>query len=158
MTFQEVYSLVDYYDCVLFVVILLQEHVKDFLSTVVCFLMSYSSQIIIPILMQQGYDFYSSAILYESIFFCIGIFLIGSKVGWILVMVCFGGVLFNLVGVFLSGSEFYSNYQKSYGVFNIIMFEILVWACIANSRIKPYIEEYTRKAQTYIQNKIATGE
>lgn len=163
MSFQEAYDMFGYYDCVLFIGILLQEQFKDFVSTVLCFLMSYSNQIIIPSLQAYFYtidpstpvyDFYLSAIIYEMFFFSVGVLLINSKIGWVLMLVSFISAVVNMVGIFLTDSEFYTWYQKSYGVMNIIMFEVLVWACIVNSRLRPYLEKLNQQSTEFLNKQL----
>lgn len=147
-------QVVDYYDVVFFAVIFLQEHIKDFISTVVCFLMSYTSMLLIPFIMiNYGYDFYSSAMFYEAIFFFLSVFLIGSKVGVILCITTFTGFFINFIGYMTPTGDFYIWYKDSYGLLNVIMFEILVWACIVNSRLKPFIEKINLKITNYLENK-----
>lgn len=145
----------NYYSVILFSVIFLQEHIKDLLSTVACFLMSYLSLITIKYFMTLGYDFYTSAMFYEALFFSASIFLLGSKVGVILYITTFTGFMFNFVGSIMPEGDFYFWYKDSYGLLNIILFEVLIWGCIANSRLKPYlikmnnnIEEYLHKRRT----------
>lgn len=132
----------------------IQDHVKDFLSTVMCFLMSYLSiDAIVIFSTVYGYDFYSSAMFYEAIFFFLSVFLIGSKVGVILCITTFTGFFINFIGYMTPTGDFYIWYKDSYGLLNVIMFEILVWACIVNSRLKPFIEKINLKITNYLENK-----
>ena len=141
----------NYYSALFFIFIFIQEHVKDSLSTVMCFLMSYLSVDTIFILTSQyGYDFYSAAMFYEAMFFSVSIFLLGSKVGVILCITTFFGFMVNFIGYVVPNGDFYSWYKTSYGTLNVILFEILVWACIVNSRLKPFIEKINLKITTFL--------
>lgn len=152
MNLQEVFNFIDfsYYNCVLFIVMFLQEQVKDFLSTVVCFLMSLLGAFCITYINSYGFTFYEAAMLYEALVAssCIVLGLISCKTGLIVFTVSCVSFFVNFVGYWLPNGEFYFWYKSSYGYINIILFEVLVWSCIANSRLKPHIE----KLQKYIQN------
>ena len=149
MTIQEAYSYLnfDYYNCVLFLVLFLQEHVKDFISTLVCFLMSTLSVLLADLIIQQGFTFFEAVMLYEAgiAFSCVLLGLLGCRIGLILFTVSCTAFFINFVGYCIPDGELYQLYKQSYGYLNVILFEILVWACIVNSRLKPYIEEYITK-------------
>lgn len=147
----------NYYSIMLFSVIFLQEHFKDLLSTVVCFLMSYLSIITIEYFTGFGYDFYSSAMFYEAIFFSLSVFLLGSKVGVILFITTFVGFMFNFVGYIIPKEDFYLWYKDSYGLINIVMFEVLIWGCIANSRLKPHLIRMNNTIEEYLQKRGETS-
>ncbi len=151
MSIGSAFQWIDYYDVVFFVVIFLQEHVKDFLSTLMCFLMSYLSMLVVPYLMiTYGYDFYMAAMFYEALFFFLSVFLVGSKVGVILCITTGAGFFVNFIGYLVPNGDFYQWYRSSYGALNLILFEVLVWACIANSRLKPLIEKINLKITTFL--------
>ncbi len=140
-----------YYDIVFFVVIFLQEQIKDFISTVVCFFMSFLSLYVITYgMITYGYDFYMAAMFYEALFFFLSVFLIGSKVGVILCITTGVGFFVNFIGYLVPNGDFYQWYRSSYGALNLILFEVLVWACIANSRLKPLIEKINLKITTFL--------
>lgn len=154
MTIQEAYNLVDYYDCVFFVGIFLQEHIKDSLTTVMCFLMSYLGIPAIDYLQYLGCGFWEAGMYFEGLFFCISIFLIGTKIGWILFTVTTISFFVNFIGYLVPAGEFYMWYAEHYGVINIILFEILVWACIVNSRLKPYLEKLNNLSTDFINKQL----
>ncbi len=140
-----------YYDIVFFVVIFLQEQIKDFISTVVCFFMSFLSLYVITYgMITYGYDFYMAAMFYEALFFFLSVFLVGSKVGVILCITTGVGFFVNFIGYLVPNGDFYQWYRSSYGTLNLILFEVLVWACIANSRLKPLIEKINLKITTFL--------
>lgn len=151
MSLQEVLSYIDfnYYNCVLFAILFLQEHVKDFLSTLVCFLMSVTSVLAINYLSLKGFTFYEAAMFYEAgiAFSCIMLCLLTCRTGLIVFTVSCVGFFVNFVGYWIPNGEFYSYYQQSYGFIQIILFEVLVWGCIANSRLKPYITKWNKQLQ-----------
>ena len=124
MGLQEVFNFIDfnYYNCVLFVVMFLQEHVKDFLSTVVCFLMSLVGALCIEFIRTKGFTFYEAAMFYEAgiAFSCILLCLLTCRTGLILFTVSCVGFFVNFIGYWIPNGEFYSYYQQSYGFIQII--------------------------------------
>lgn len=158
MSFQEAYSYLDinYYNTVLFIIIFLQEQVKDFVSTVVCFFMSVFGALCIKHLQAIGCTFYEATMFYEAIvmFSCILFWIIKSRIGFIVFIVSIISFFINFIGYLTPNGQFYTWYYSCYGYLNIIMFEILVWVCIINSRLKPYINRFISYIDDIINNYI----
>lgn len=154
MTLQEAYQCLDYYNIVFFVGMLLQEHFKDFVSTLLCFLMSVIGVPSLDYIQSLGFGYWEAGMFFEAGFFCLSIFLIGTKIGWILFTVTTISFFVNFIGYLVPAGEFYTWYADHYGAINIILFEILVWACIVNSRLKPYLEKLNNLSTDFINKQL----
>lgn len=129
----------EYYSFVFFLLIFLQDHLKGFLSTIVCFLMVKLNTIGAAYLQMLGCSYYEAYMFYEAIVFAVSIFLLGCRLGVILCIVSAISFFVNAVGAFMYDTDFYQWYYQSYSIINIAMFELLVWVCLINSRLNPYI-------------------
>ena len=154
MTLQEAYQVVDYYDVVFLIALFLQEHFKDFLSTLVCFFMSAFGKTVILLYQSWGLSYWESTMFFEATLFFLSIFLIGTRIGWILFFVTLTAFFVNFVGYWMPKGEFYVWYAEHYGVMNIIMFEVLVWACIVNSRLRPYLEKLNQQSTEFLNKQL----
>lgn len=151
---QEIYQSVDYYNTVFFVALLLQEHIKDFLSTLVCFFMSSCGSLIINFYQTLGCTYWEAAMFFEASLFCVSIFLIGTRLGWFLFFITFTAFIINFVGYLTPSGGFYEWYKSSYGLINILMFEILFWACIVNSKLKTPIQNLNTKIKRFSERRL----
>ena len=139
----------DYYASIFFLLIFLQDQFKGFITTVVCLIMAKSSAFGIAYLQSVGCSFYEACMFYEAIVFSVSIFLIGCRVGVILCVVSVISFFLNFVGYLLpEQGSFYQWYYHGYGFLNIILFEVLVWTCLINSRVKPYILKINMSRRT----------
>ena len=155
MTYQEIYQSLEYYDVVFFIALLLQEHIKDFLSTLVCFFMSTCGALVIQFYQSLGCNYWEAAMFFEASLFCVSIFLIGTKLGWILFFVTTTSFFVNFGGYLMPSGSFYNWYQENYGFVNTIMFEILFWGCLVNSKLKPLLDKVDMLLQVSVKNKVS---
>jgi len=130
----------DYYSVVFFLLIFLQDHFKGFLTTLTCFVMVKTNLAVTAYLQMIGCTYYEAMMFYEAIVFAFSIFLIGCRLGVMLCVVSTISFTLNFIGYLSPNGLFYQWYYTSYNTINIVMFEILVWACLINSRLKPYLK------------------
>ena len=131
----------DYYSVVFFLLIFMQDHLKGFLCTVTCFMMVKLNAFFAANMQFIGFTYYESYMFYEALVFAVSIFLLGSRLGVILCVTSVTAFFINFIGYLTPNGIFYQWYYSSYGVLQIILFEVLVWGCLINSRLKPYIKD-----------------
>ena len=144
---------VGYYEVVFFVLIFAQEHVKDFISTLSCLLMSFLSEAI-PLYFITKYNcsYYEAVMFFEALVFFFSVLIIGSSIGVMLAITSCISFFVNFIGYWIPLHEFYVYYRDTYIFWNILVFEILVWCCLLNSRFAPSI----KKMDTFVKNKVDT--
>ena len=131
----------DYYSVVFFLLIFIQDHIKGLFSTVICFATVKLNIIATLYLQKIGCSYYEAMMFYEAIVFAVSIFLLGCRLGVILCVTSGTAFFINFIGYLTPNGVFYQWYYSSYGVLQIILFEVLVWGCLINSRLKPYIKD-----------------
>lgn len=132
----------DYYASIFFLLIFLQDQFKGFLTTIVCLIITKVNILGVVYLQDLGFTFYESCMFYEALVFMLSIYLIGCRIGVILCLVSVFSFFLNFIGYLIQEhNNFYIWYYQSYGILNIILFEVLVWGCLINSRLKPYIKD-----------------
>lgn len=148
-----------YYGIGFLLLAFVQEHVEGFLVSITCSLVGFFSNILILSLKADGINLYLAAGLLDLGLFFIFLSLIGTTVGVIASAACFLSLIFNLAcytSLFKS-PEIYALMKSYYGVVNIIIFEILLYSCLINSKAKvvgrwiskkfgidKFIEEYNK--------------
>ncbi len=142
---------VGYYEIIFFVLLFAQEHFKDFVSTICCLLMSYLSESV-PLYFMVNYDctYYEAVMFYEAIVYCFSIMILGSRIGVMLCWVSSISFFVNAVGCFMPLHSFYVYYKETYVFWNVLMFEILVWTCLINSKWKPHIVKFDKSIKQKI--------
>lgn len=131
----------DYYSIVFFLLIFVQDHFKGMFSTLLCFLTVKLNVTVTLYLQSIGCSYYEAYMFYEAIVFAVSIFLLGCKLGVILCVISVTAFFFNFIGYLTPNGSFYQGYYSSYNLIQIILFEVLVWGCLINSRLKPYIKD-----------------
>ena len=147
----------EYYSILFLILMCLQEHVKGFLATVLCFIMITASSYVTVYLESQGYSYYEAYIIYETIVFFFAMGLINHRIGLVLCIVSFTSCMVNAGGVFIPESKFYQWYYFNYNLLSVLMLEILVAVCIASSKIKPIIARGTLIVKTKL-GKVKCGQ
>ena len=144
---------VGYYEVVFFVLIFAQEHIKYFISTVSCLIMSFLSGTV-PLYFMTEYNctYYEAVMFFEALIFFLSVLIIGSRIGVMLAVVSCIAFFINFIGYWVPLHEFYIYYQETYVFWNVLFFEILVWTCLINSRFSHSI----KKMDTFVKNKIDT--
>lgn len=144
---------VGYYEVVFFVLIFAQEHVKDFISTLSCLLMSFLSEAIpLYFITEYNCSYYEAVMFFEAMVFFFSVLIIGSSIGVMLAITSCISFFVNFIGYWIPFHEFYVYYRDTYIFWNILVFEILVWCCLLNSRFAPNI----KKMDSLLKNKIDT--
>lgn len=128
-----------YYSILFLILMCLQEHVKGFLATVLCFIMITVNSYVAFYLESIGYSYYEAYIIYETIVFFFALGLINHRIGLVLCIVSFSSCMINAGGLFMPETRFYQWYSWNYNLVSVFMMEILVWVCITSSKIKPII-------------------
>lgn len=138
----------DYYSTVFFLLLFLQDQFKGFMTTLVCFVMVKASTLGVVYLQMIGCTYYEACMFYEAIVFSCSIFLLGCRVGGVLCIVSGVAFFFNFIGYLAPNGDFYKWYYSSYSTVNVILFEVLVWTCLINSRVKPYLLKINMSRRT----------
>lgn len=133
----------EYYSILFLILMCLQEHVKGFLATVLCFIMITASSYVTVYFESHGYSYYEAYIIYETIVFFFAMGLINHRIGLVLCIVSFTSCMINAGGVFIPESKFYQWYSLNYNIVSVLLLEVLVWVCITSSKIKPIIARGT---------------
>lgn len=147
----------EYYSILFLILMCLQEHVKGFLATVLCFIMITASSYVTVYLESQGYSYYEAYIIYETIVFFFAMGLINHRIGLVLCIVSFTSCIVNAGGVFIPESKFYQWYSLNHNIVSVILLEVLVWVCITSSKIKPIIVRGTLRLKKRL-GKIKCGQ
>jgi len=144
----------DYYYAFVFIILaLLQEEVKGFLSSLVCSSMMFMAESFFRFSNSIGMSFFETALLYDGVFFVIGLFIVSSRVGLVLISVTSISIIFNTIcwTVYTEHSSFIQDY---YGTVNIILFEILLYGHVTTTKIYPWIKTKSKIVTEGIKGKI----
>lgn len=129
-----------YYEILFFVLLWVQDELKGFVATSFCLVMTLTNKLIIPPLSEYLGNFYEAALVVDFIFFCISFFIISTAIGWILMITMFVSIVFNIIPFIITSDTVYNFYIKLYPVVNVLLFEVLVWACVTTTVIYPYLK------------------
>lgn len=127
----------EYYSIVFLVLMFAQEHLKGMLATLLCFLVVTTNTWATIYLESLGYTYYEAYMFYEAIVFSFSMFILNHKIGVVLCLVSFVSFVLNTGGYLLPNTAFYRWYYSNYGLLNTLLLEMLVFACITSSKIKP---------------------
>lgn len=134
--------LTEYYYCLIFIVLaIFQEQVEGFVVSITCSILAVFSESLINHLMTLGFEQYLASSALDVALIFIGLSLITSKIGFILAMTCtlsFGLNIFYHVTVTTS-YQAYPLIFPLYSTLNIILFEVLMYACLIHSKVFPYL-------------------
>lgn len=142
-----------YYTLIFLILAFLQDEVKGTLSSAVCCIMSLFSTFFIDEAYAMGMGFFETALAYDFLFFVVGVFLIGSRAGHILIGVSLISFLFNTLS-WVFYSEYKPFIQDYYGTVNIILFEILLYGHVTTTKIYPWIKTKSKIVTEGVKGKI----
>lgn len=142
-----------YYTLIFLILALLQDEIKGVVSSLICCSMVLMYEVFLSFSQQMGVGFFETALAYDFLFFVVGVFLIGSRAGHILIGVSLISFLFNTLS-WVFYSEYKPFIQDYYGTVNIILFEILLYGHVTTTKIYPWIKTKSKIVTEGIKGKI----
>ena len=138
----------EYYYGVMFLIIaLLQEQVEGFIITASCAVVGFFNQEILAVMIEDGYNFFIAAALIDFALILVSISMIGSKLGVIIFSACVISFSLNMLcySSFTTANDLYSFIKPYYPTINLILFEAILYTCIAHSRLVPWVKKLADK-------------
>ena len=132
----------EYYYCIIFVTLaIFQEQIEGFVVSITCCILAVFSEAFILHVVSYGFEHYLAASTLDLILMFLGMTMIPSRIGSILALTCavsFGINIFYHLTVTTS-YQAYPAIFPLYSTLNIILFEVLMYACLIHSKVFPYL-------------------
>ena len=139
--------MIEYYTLLFILFAFIQDEVKGVFSSLICFLMIYINEPFFEFMSVRGFNFFETMIFYDLLFFCVGLFIIGSRVGNTLLTVVSISALLNIIGYFIVQGDFYNHFKDSYKFINVLMFEVLLYMSFTSTIVYPWLVEKFKKVK-----------
>ena len=126
-----------YYHIIFMFLFFLQEELEGYFATVICLVMTFTTDYLIKYLNVEGFTYFESAALTEGVLLLFAAIILHHKLGKILALgatISFLSNILFVVGVFRVGDQYDQYFYKG---FNLILFEVLIWFCFINTTIYP---------------------
>jgi len=141
-----------YYAVIFFIAAIFQEHVEGFSVASFCTAITLYNEAIVDYLSSLGLPFFLAPILISVGMVVVSVSFIGQRFSKILLGVSLVSIVVNIffwVHYNPEGAYLYQIIQPYYKYINIILLEILVYSCLAHSRLVPLGKEYFMKARSW---------
>lgn len=141
-----------YYATVFLVIAIFQEQVEGFTLTFCCSILTLVNEYCRNYFIDLGFSFFFVPLVIDTLLILIGLSFIGNKLSNILLSVAVVSITVNIffwVHYNPEGAYLYQIIQPYYKYINIILLEILVYSCLAHSRLVPLGKEYFMKARSW---------
>lgn len=141
--------LAEYYYCAVFIVLaIFQEKIEGFVVSMTCGIMAVFGETFINYIMSLGFQQYLANSTLDLVFIFIGISLITTRLGLVLTITCTISFVINIFYqlTITTSSKAYPLIYPYYTTLNVILFEILLYACLVHSKVIPYL---TKKYPKY---------
>ena len=134
----------EYYYGIMFIVIAaFQEHVEGFVVSLTCSIVGFLSSYLTLYLVAQDYNFYYAVMLIDLGMVIVAVNVLSHKIGKVLFIASTLSLLFNIFMWFNftpATALVYNTVKPFYTTINIIIFEILLYSCLLQSKIYPWVK------------------
>ena len=132
-----------YYGIVFIIVAIFQEHIEGFVVSLTCSIVGFAGNYLTLYLVSKDYNFYYAIMLIDLGLVLVAVNILSCKLGKILFVAATLSLLFNTF-MWLNFSPatalVYNTIKPFYTTINVIIFEILLYSCILQSKIYPWVK------------------
>ena len=137
-----------YYGIAFLSLALLQHHIEGFVVSISCSVVAFFSEVLLLSLVSQGFNIFMSTALLDVMLIFVSLTVIDFKLGKILLVTCvlsFFINIFYLTAYNPNTKDLYNLIKPYYHSMNIIIFEILLYSCLINSKARVIGEWISKK-------------
>lgn len=137
-----------YYGIAFLLLALLQDHIEGFVVSISCSVVAFFSEVLLLSLVSQGFNIFMSTALLDVMLIFVSLTVIDFKLGKILLVTCvlsFFINIFYLTAYNPNTKDLYNLIKPYYHSMNIIIFEILLYSCLINSKARVIGEWISKK-------------
>lgn len=141
-----------YYGIAFLLLAFLQDHAEGFVVSISCSVVAFFSELLLLSLISQGFNIFMSTALLDVMLIFISLTVVDFKLGKILLVTCvlsFFINIFYLTAYTPDTKQFYNMIKPYYHSLNIIIFEILLYSCLINSKARIWGQKILTKFGYY---------
>jgi len=120
-----------------------QEHVEGFVVSITCSILGFTSKYLTLYLINHDYSFFYATSLIDMGLIIVAVNVLSQRIGKVLFIASTISLMFNLfmwVNYNPLDPHIYEFIKPFYGIVNIVIFEVILYSCLLQSKIYPWVK------------------